>query len=93
MEELITNCWPRSDKEMVEVTLPEYLDKQPFNLYYMSVSGHSTYGPGNAMGAKNIDKVDYSATQLQQEEWYINARGIIVSIYDSDRKVVDEFIK
>ncbi len=59
MEGLITNCWPRSDKEMVELTLPEYLDKQPFNLYYMSVSGHATYGPSNAMGAKNFDQVEH----------------------------------
>lgn len=51
------------------------------------------WAPNQKVWCKNIDKVDYSATQLQQEEWYINARGIIVSIYDSDRKVVDEFIK
>lgn len=59
MEGLITDGWPRSDKEMVDVTLPEYLDQQPFHLYYMSVSGHSTYGPNNDMGAKNFSKVEH----------------------------------
>jgi len=59
MEDLITNCWPRSDLEMVDVTLPDYLDQQPFNLYYMSVSGHATYGMNNAMSKKNFAKVEH----------------------------------
>ena len=38
------NGWPRSDKEMAEVTAGEYMGKnQPFHAYYMSVSGHANY--------------------------------------------------
>ena len=41
------------DTEMFKVTLPLYLDKQPFNLYYMSISGHSPYHPsGNKFASQ-----------------------------------------
>ena len=58
LEDMISSGWPASDKEMFEATLPMYLDKKPFSLYYMSVSGHSLYSrDGNAMAAKNWDYV------------------------------------
>ena len=63
METMISNGWTRSDDEMVAVTLPEYLDKTPFSLYYMTVSGHSPYTLDNTMAEKNYDLVkdlDYS---------------------------------
>ncbi len=58
MEEYVTKQWPQSDLEMIEGTLPLYLDHQPFNIYYMSVSGHSPYDlKGNAMARKHWDAV------------------------------------
>ena len=58
MEEGVTGAWPQSDLEMVDYTLPMYLDAQPFHLYYMSVSGHSLYSRGgNDMSDKNYDAV------------------------------------
>ncbi len=58
MEQYVKKCWPQSDLEMIAGTLPTYIDKQPFNIYYMSVSGHSGYNrAGNAMTAKNWDTV------------------------------------
>ena len=59
MEELIEPLWPGSDREMFEATLEMYIDKQPFNLYYMTLSGHSQYGPGNAMSARNLEYVEH----------------------------------
>lgn len=54
MEKYVKYCWPQSDLEMIEGTLPLYIDKQPFNIYYMTVSGHSNYGLNeNAMARKN----------------------------------------
>ena len=54
----ITNEWPESDLEMMEFTVEQYIDQQPFNIYYMSVSGHSVYGlSGHAQARKNYDKV------------------------------------
>ena len=58
MEEYLSSCWPESDLEMIKATFPEYADKQPFNIYYMTVSGHSLYTyRENAMARKNWDAV------------------------------------
>ena len=58
MEEGVTACWPQSDLEMIDLTIPWHIDQQPFSLYYMSVSGHSLYTRnGNAMAKKNYDVV------------------------------------
>ncbi len=59
LEELISPKWPASDLELMQETLPMYIDKQPFNVYYMTVSGHSVYAFGNnAMAKQNKDAVD-----------------------------------
>lgn len=58
MEKYVKNCWPQSDLEMIKGTLPTYIDKEKFNIYYMSVSGHSGYSKtGNSMTKKNWEKV------------------------------------
>ncbi len=57
--------WPESDVEMVEDTVPEFLNGEPFHVYYMTVSGHLPYAFGdNQMSSKNRDLVkdlDYSS--------------------------------
>lgn len=54
VEKFVTDQWPKSDLEMFQGTVPTFLQKQPFNIYYMTVSGHSNYTPGtNCMSAKN----------------------------------------
>lgn len=65
MEQYVTWQWPQSDLEMVQGTFDNiYGSQEPFNVYYMSVSGHSGYSQnGNAMSRKNWDVVadlDYS---------------------------------
>lgn len=56
----ITEAWPRSDLEMMEVTLPEYIDEEPFHSYYMTVSGHLRYNfTGNHMALKNRSVVEH----------------------------------
>lgn len=58
MENYVKNRWPQSDLEMVQGTLPTYIDKEKFNIYYMTVSGHSGYSKtGNSMTARNWDLV------------------------------------
>lgn len=58
MEEYVSPAWPQSDEEMIIGTLTEYIDHQPFNIYYMSVSGHSLYSRNcNAMSVKHWDQV------------------------------------
>ena len=60
MEKLISDGWTRSDLEMMQVTLPEYLEQdKPFSLYYMSLSGHSDYAVHNTMARKNLHLVEH----------------------------------
>ena len=59
------SLWPQSDKYTVEHTIDEYIDsKDPFHVYYMSISGHMPYNfSGDSMAIKNKDRVkdlDYS---------------------------------
>ena len=59
MEKLISRAWPESDLEMMQGTLPLYTDHQPFNIYYMTVSGHSGYNfSSNAMSVRNRERVE-----------------------------------
>ena len=79
MEDLIKAEWPGSDKDMIAATLDSYIDKQPFNIYYMTVSGHSNYSLSeNAQTKKHWDRVkdleysdivkSYLACQLELED-------------------------
>lgn len=39
----VASTWPESDLEMMELSIPEYIDAEPFHVYYMTVSGHMEY--------------------------------------------------
>ena len=57
-EGLTAGEFPHSDKEMIEFTLPQYIDEQPFSVYYMTISGHPAYAfssESNDMAMKNRD--------------------------------------
>lgn len=54
----VKKSWPESDLEMINLTVDEYIDQQPFHAYYMTVSGHMNYNfGGNQMSAKNKEYV------------------------------------
>lgn len=58
LQEGVASTWPESDQEMIEFTVPQYIDHQPFSVYYMTISGHCAYNyANNAMSAKNYDIV------------------------------------
>lgn len=60
MENQITNTWPQSDKEMIDFSVPQYIGRQPFSIYYMTVSAHSVYSLNyNAMSRRNWDLVQH----------------------------------
>jgi len=60
MEEGVQDVWPQSDLEMFDFTVPQYIDQQPFSIYYMTVSGHCRYNRlGNAQSKKNWDLVQH----------------------------------
>ncbi|HKM00671.1 MAG TPA: sulfatase-like hydrolase/transferase [Sedimentibacter sp.] len=55
----VTETWPESDLEMIDLTVAEYIVTQPFHVYYMTVSGHLQYNfYGNYIAAKNRDMVE-----------------------------------
>ena len=78
--EMSTNAWPRSDLEMAQVTIGDYINSdKPFHAYYMTVSGHANYNwLGNNMSKKHQDRVAhlpysenvkaYIACQLEVED-------------------------
>ena len=75
------NKWPQSDEEMLNVTIPEYLNSDKFLTYYVSVSSHMPYSKnGNAIVNKNwslVKNLDYS------EE----AKGYLASVIELDKAV------
>lgn len=55
----VQKTWPESDVEMIEKSTPDYLNGEPFHVYYMTVSGHLAYAYGdNMMATKNKDFVE-----------------------------------
>ncbi len=61
MEAGVEEVWPESDLEMIDFTVPQYIDRQPFSVYYMTVSGHANYNNmgGNAQVTKNYPLVEH----------------------------------
>jgi lipoteichoic acid synthase len=54
----VTEVWPESDLEMMQVTIPNDITQTPFHTYYMTVSGHLNYTTiGNTMAKRNWDAV------------------------------------
>ena len=73
------NQWPASDLEMMQGTIPEYINMDRFHVYYMTVSGHMNYNfKGNAMSSKNRDAV----ADLELSE---NARAYIACNIELDK--------
>ncbi|MBB6454482.1 arylsulfatase A-like enzyme [Salirhabdus euzebyi] len=75
----VKQIWPASDLEMMEVSIPEYINEEPFHAYYMTVSGHMQYSfDGNNMARKNQEHVQdlpyseqakaYIATQVELDK-------------------------
>ena len=58
--------WPESDLQMIDVTVPQYIDNQPFSVYYMTVSGHCVYTLDENVQSRNhydeVAHLPYSET-------------------------------
>ena len=102
IERWVTKQWPESDVEMMRGTFDDlYGDAAPFNVYYMSVSGHctdGTYSPTDAMAAPHWDAVAdlpysdkvkaYLATQVELDQ----AVGYLVSRLEETGQADDTVI-
>ncbi len=98
--EKVVNCniWPPSDIEMIDTTINDYIDKDKFVTYYITVSGHAEYNfDGNMMALKNKELVDdleysegakaYLASQIELDR----ALEKLVK-YLKDKKVLDDTV-
>lgn len=55
----VKETWPESDIEMIDITVPEFINDDKFHTYYMTVSGHKNYTfYGNYIAGKNKDLVE-----------------------------------
>ena len=52
-----TTKWPASDLEMMEQSMPDYINDDCFCVYYMTFSGHGPYNGDNVIRNRNIDKI------------------------------------
>lgn len=57
LEDIMNTGWDSCDDDMLKSTLPLYIDKQPFVVYYMTISGHSPYGTENDHWEENKERV------------------------------------
>ncbi len=65
--------WPQSDDYMIEQTFNEYKELQPFNIYYLTISGHLPYGFSDSqMSARNRELVE-SLPYSEKTKAYIAA--------------------
>jgi len=77
----VTRTWPESDEEMMELSVPQYIDEERFMVYYLTVSGHLNYNVDqNDMSAKHWDKVAH----LPYSE---GPKGYLASQIELDRAV------
>lgn len=75
--------WPQSDVYCVEQTVDSFINSEkPFNVYYLSISGHMPYGRegGNAISIRNEDLV----ANLPYTE---NTKGYLGTVIELDRSV------
>ena len=71
--------WPASDLEMMQGSVPEYIDWDRFHVYYLTVSGHMNYNfKGNSMASKNREAVE----GLEMSE---NARAYLACQIELDK--------
>ena len=83
LESYIDPVWPESDLQMMEATIPMYIDQQPFNIYYMSVSGHSNY----SRYANAQSRAHWDDTASLEGECSDTVRAYIACQVDLDRAV------
>ncbi len=62
----LSSDYPYSDRELMELTMDDYIHQRPFSVYYMSFSGHSPYTKTTNDHTRNyydqVEHLDYSDT-------------------------------
>ncbi len=71
-EGLTRGEFPHSDREMIDFTLPQFIHEQPFSIYYMTISGHASYGfssDTNDMAIKNREVTEHLPYSAQVQAY------------------------
>ncbi|MGX8680369.1 MAG: LTA synthase family protein, partial [bacterium] len=68
-----TNGGWKGDEALLSLTLDNYIDKRPFSVYYMSVSGHAAYKKSSKYVKKHYKKVNEIVGNKYKEttKWYL----------------------
>ncbi len=80
--------WPQSDLYCAEQTVDQYINSdKPFNVYYVTISGHQKYGFNgeNAMSLKNRDAVS-STPYSENTQAYL---GTVIELDKAVEYIVD----
>lgn len=84
----LTNYYPTSDAEMMDVTYPLSTDEEPFFIYYLTMSGHMMYETKyNDMALRHSDDVP------EREEWTEEARAYVaanIEVEDGVRLLIED---
>ena len=66
------DLWPMSDLETAKVTIDQYINSQPFHVYYLTISGHCYYNwTGNDMCKRHRDEVQNLKYQSEEVKAYV----------------------
>ena len=77
-----TSAWPASDLEMMEQSIPDYINDNQFCVYYMTFSGHGPYNSDNVMYNRNINTVK---KLLGNRKLTSGAQGYIACNYELEK--------
>lgn len=88
----------RSDYDMVNVSIDEFINKEKFMTYYLTISGHAPYNNSNKMAIKNYDKLSnynysdtvkyYLSTQIELDKMI----GLLFERLEKAKKLEDTVI-
>ncbi len=94
IEKLINcNIWPRSDVEMIEATVSQYVNDDKFMVFYATNSGHSSYDGfnSNQMAKKHKDEfLSFNLPYSERISTYLAAQMELDRALESLIKALDE---
>lgn len=73
---------PTSDYELFEQSLPEFIDLDRFNVYYMTFSGHGNYNGTNPMVQRNYGHVE---EVLADKGYSYEAKSYLAANYELEK--------
>lgn len=88
----------RSDYDMVNASIDEFIREEKFMTYYLTISGHAPYNSSNKMSVKNYDKLSkynysdtvkyYLSTQIELDKMI----GLLFEKLEKAKKLDDTVI-